>query len=185
MVGRSVTIAKRDVRILLAVLMAVLAALGVLWKCGVLGVKEQRVVADAEKKLEIDEKWWSRSEGDKKQVTGIFYDYGNAPLKGVYYCYVNRSGFSYGFFLQKSGNLDRDTKIQKVDLGQCGAAYVSLNSQQAVKVIRDDGTEPAVKSISPYAPFVVISQKHDCKFRFYDKNGKEIPVFASKTAADD
>lgn len=178
-------IAKRDARVLLAVFMAALAVLGVLWKCGVVGIREYRVSADAQKKLEIAQDWSSKSDGDGKQVTGIFYDYENAPLKGTYYCYVNRPGFSYGFFFQKSGNLDRSMGIQKLDLGQYGAAYVSLNSQQAAKVIRDDGVEPAAKSISPYAPFVVISQKHDCAFRFYDKSGKEIPVSAARTAADD
>lgn len=175
-------IEKRDKRTLILVFAAVLIALSVLWKCGVFGVRGDRVTADAQKSMEIARSWSAVEAGNAKQVTGIFYDYDQAPLKGICYCYINRPGVSYGFFFRQSGNLDRDMGIRKLDLGQYGAAYVSLNSQQVAKVIRDDGTKPVTKSVSPYSPFVIVSEKHDCAFRFYDEKGQEVPVSGTDVA---
>lgn len=178
-------IEKRDKRTLILVFAAVLITLGVMWKCGVFGVQGSKVGADAWKSMKIAQDWLSVEDGNAKQVTGIFYDYSQAALKGTYYCYVNRPGFSCGFFFRQSGNLDRDMGIRKLDLGQYGAAYVSLNSQQVAKVIQDDGTKPVTKSVSPYSPFVVVSEKHNCVFRFYDEKGREIPVSGTDVVIGD
>lgn len=178
-------IAKRDVRTLVIVFAAILIALGVLWKCGVFGVRGDRVTADAQKSMEIARSWSAVEDGNAKQVTGIFYDYDQAPLKGICYCYVNRPGVSCGFFFRQSCKLDRDMGIRKLDLGQYGAAYVSLNSQQVAKAIRDDGTKPVTKSVSPYSPFVIVSEKRDCAFHFYDEGGREVPVSGAEAVVRD
>lgn len=178
-------IEKRDRRNLILILFAIVGAVCVLRACGVLGVRPLRVSTDAQKNLKIEQSWWSREDSNARLSAGVFYDYDNAPLHGTWYYYVNRPGFSFGYFFRKSGKLTRDEGICRVDCGSYGTAYVSLNARQVAKIVRDDGTKPKTQKISPYHPFVVVSQKHDCAFRFYDEKGREVPVSGTKMVVQD
>lgn len=169
-------IEKRDRRNLILILLAIVGTVCVLRACGVLGVRSGKVAQTAQKSMQISRSWDCAQNWTPRLSVGVFYDYDVAPLKGTYYCYVNRPGFSFGYFAQSRGKITQDDGIVRVDCGAYGTAYFSLNAQEAVKVIRDDGVKPKTQKIPQYHPFALTSLKRDCRFRFYDAGGKELSV---------
>ena len=90
--------------------------------------------------------------------------------------YVNRRGFSFGYFFRNGGSiLEYGTDITAFELeGYAKRAYLSMNMSQICQIEIDNGNQIESINIDSTKPFVVVLPMNNGNITFYDVNQNEI-----------
>ena len=163
----------KPVRILLLVLAAALLVPLFLYWNGDIGTPKSRLEEDFLSSSHIGPDWLST--GAQSDTLAAFVAWNEDRSDSTFSVYVNRPGFSFGYFFRYGGMTadvrDTVTEFTFPDTGD--KAYVSMNAPGAVRVEIDDGTMVQEHTLQPDEPFVFAAFPQ-MLVTFYDANGNVI-----------
>lgn len=120
------------------------------------------------------------------------YDTGESMIAGLSYnaesedceydIYVNRPGFSFGWFFRHGGNLPRgDEYVKKIVVeGSDDYALVSANEPRVCRIEVDDGMVIQTYLIDPEQPFVMVLPGSTAGCTLYNENDEVVSVHTMK-----
>lgn len=141
----------------------------------VFGLPAGRLEQDARMSQKIDPAWEVSKAIDDKIGALLFY---NEQMDNhVFSIYLNRPGFSYGYFFYSGGGIGEimDGVAEFTYAENKGSALLSMNKLKISKIeFGNEKIDPI--EVDPSKPFAVIIPENCYSFTMYDRNGKEIPV---------
>jgi len=144
---------------------------------GTVGVFESEIESDARKLQKIDENCQvSKSIADSMGAL-LFYDTNKDDL--TYSIYLNRKGFSFGYFFRSGGYR------HEINEGICGFHFdgygmvlLSMNKPNIERIEIDYGQEIRRIDIDSKEPFTVALPENCGSVNIYDINNNNIPISA-------
>ncbi len=118
---------------------------------------------------------------DATDDLGVLLFYDEHSNNFTYSVYLNREGFSFGYFFHPGGNsIDISKGILAFDYGN-SIALISINKVHAARiecVSENSQQEKVVYEIDLGKPFAIAIPIVDSNttIKIYDKNGNEIPI---------
>lgn len=145
----------------------------------IIGVTKNNLERNARKSQKIDDSWQvSKSVTD---TLGVLLFYKEDSNDFTYSIYLNREGFSFGYFFHSGGSsIDISKGIQAFNYGN-SIAIVSINKVNAARiecVSEDSQKQELIYTLEPGKPFAIAVPIADdnTTIRIYDKDGNEIPI---------
>lgn len=145
----------------------------------IIGVSKDDLELDARESQNIDDSWdVSKSVTDNLGAL-IFYDENSNDF--TYSIYLNRDGFSFGYFFKSGGSsIDISEGIVAFDYDN-SMALISLNKVNVTKIECVDENKPKqreVYTLEPDKPFAIAIPitSSDTTIKIYDKDKNEIPI---------
>ncbi len=164
----------KRLRIIITVVVSILFITLLLYNLGIIGVTASRLEQDARKNQHIV-KSWSVEKAVSDNIGAMIF-YGDHSDESVYSIYLNRKGFSLGYFFYTGGSegaiADGVAEFTFLDYG---SLLLSMNRDK-VKTIVFGNKDISPILVDPTKPFTVILPDNCESFELYDVNGKSIPV---------
>ena len=108
-------------------------------------------------------------EGKISDTMAAFIAYSPDKKDHMFNVYVNRPGFSFGYFFREGGSM---IGIKEVTVdGYEERALISMNDEHIERIEIDDGNEVRVIELSENEPFAFVLPLNAGKVTFYDVNG--------------
>lgn len=164
-------------RIILFIASCIVALAAIAFSAGVFGVPAGNLEQDARKTQRIDRSWAVSKATNGRLGAMLFYsetldDY-------VYSIYVNREGFSFGYFFKSSGSgAGGMDGIREFAYDASGSAIISMNQSRVAEITLDNGVYVTRIDIDPTKPFAVVIPANCGSVTLYDVNGDVVPVTA-------
>jgi len=157
---------------------AVIIAAATLWfigyNLGIVGVSANRIEQDARMNQQITSYEVSKSLNDKLCAM-IFYD--GARLDHTFSIYINRPGFSFGYFFISGGSSSQiESGIYAFDYDEKGTAMISMNADKVARILLDDGGDATQIELDPGRPFAVVIPPDCGSVSLFDSDGAAVPV---------
>lgn len=141
---------------------------------GTFGVTAGRLEQDARKSQKIDPSWAVSKSVNNEMGAMLFYN--KQADRAVLSIYLNRHGFSYGYFFRSGGSIsDIMDGVAEFSYLNNGKALLSMNNAGINRIEFGNEKVAAIK-IDPSKPFSVTVPQNCGSIVMYDINGKEIPV---------
>lgn len=145
-----------------------------LYSSGILGIPASKLEQDARSSQHIDESWSVKKEVSNKIGAMIFYD--EQSDESVFSIYLNRNGFSFGYFFYAGGSVGAIADgIAEFTYSDYGSALLSMNHDKVEKIVFGNQNLSPI-SVDPMDPFAIILPDNCESFSLYDVNGKSIPI---------
>lgn len=149
------------------------------FRFSIVGVNRDGLEGDARKSQKIDDSWQvSKSVTDDLGAL-LFYD--KHLNYFTYSIYLNRKGFSFGYFFRSGGSTSGISNgIRAFNYGS-SAALISMNKVNVARIecVSETGLiQDAVYMVEPGEPFAIAIPVTDDSMtvKIYDQNGNEIPI---------
>ncbi len=147
-----------------------LLTLGILYMNNDIGVPAAGLEDDIRRSSsKVQEDWIV--EGEISDTMAAFIAYSPDKKDHMFNVYVNRPGFSFGYFFREGGSM---IGIKEVTVdGYSERALISMNDQHIERIEIDDGNGVRAIEITSNKPFAVVLPLNAGKVTFYDVNGNE------------
>ena len=162
---------KKFPKILLGIVLVCALAFGFLYANGDIGKTANSLEADLRQSQKVLDDW--NVEGSISDTMAAFISYPNVKTDHTYSVYVNRPGLSFGYFFRGGGDIvEVDNYIAEfVVEGYNERAFISMNTQNVVRLEIDDGNNIRVIDIDSGKPFAIVLPLNAGNICFYDANG--------------
>ncbi len=142
-----------------------------------IGVSKSRLQQDIRMSQGIDEDWIVT--GDVSDTMAAFLSCPPDRSDHVFSVYVNRPGFSFGYFFRSGGSLSEvESKIARFTLdGYNEAAFISLNRQKTSRVEIHNGNAVEVMELDSGKPFAIVLPRNAGTVIFYDVDGNPVKTW--------
>lgn len=139
-----------------------------------IGITAARLEADMYSSQKITDDW--TVDGNISDTMAAFISYPQDKADHTFSVYVNRPGLSFGYFLRGGGDIAAvDEYIAEFTVeGYNERAFISMNTQKAVKLEIDDGNGIRVIDIDGNKPFAIVLPVNAGNITFYDANGQAV-----------
>ena len=162
---------KKFPKILLGIVLVCVLALGFLYANGDIGKTANSLEADIRQSQTILDDW--NVEGSISDTMAAFISYPKDKTDHTYSVYVNRPGLSFGYFFRGGGDIVEvdDYIAEFVVEGYNERAFISMNTQNVIRLEIDNGNNVRVIDIDSGKPFAVVLPLNAGSICFYDVNG--------------
>ncbi len=112
-------------------------------------------------------------DGSISDTMAAFISYPQDKTDHTYSIYVNRPGLSFGYFFRGGGDIVQveDYIAEFVVEGYNERAFISMNTQNVVRLEIDDGNNIRAIDIESGKPFAIVLPLNAGSICFYDTNG--------------
>ncbi len=159
---------------IIAIVMSTLLIYLLLFTFDIFGVSDSKLEQDARSSQYIDKSWAVAKSVNDKIGAMIFYD--EQMQDSVFSIYLNRNGFSFGYFFYAGGSVGAISDgVAEFTYTNNGSALLSMNTNKVEKIVFGN-KEISPILVEPMKPFAVVLPDNCDSFTIYDINGKIIPV---------
>ena len=161
--------------ILLGVILACVLVFGFLYANNDIGKTANSLEADIRQSQKILDDWIV--DGSISDTMAAFISYPQDKTDHTFSVYVNRPGLSFGYFFCGGGGdiVEVDDYIAEfVVEGNNERAFISMNTQNIVRLEVDDGNGIQVIDIDSGKPFAIVLPLNVGNICFYDTNGNVV-----------
>ena len=161
-------------KIILAVLLVCLLAVGFLFVNNDIGKTADSLESDIRSSQKIQDDWTVT--GSVSDTMAGFISYPQNMSDHTFSVYVNRPGVSFGYFFRGGGSLssvERYIAEFKVE-GYSERAFISMNAQKTARVEIDNGNKIEIIEIDSEKPFAIVLPGNAGVITFYDVNGEVV-----------
>ena len=154
--------------ILLGVILACVLVFGFLYANNDIGKTANSLEADILDDWIVD--------GSISDTMAAFISYPQDKTDHTFSVYVNRPGLSFGYFFRGGGDIVEvdDYIAEFVVEGNNERAFISMNTQNIVRLEVDDGNGIQVIDIDSGKPFAIVLPLNVGNICFYDTNGNVV-----------
>ena len=163
---------KNTIKYIGVFIVVILLAFYFLYSNNYIGVSKSNIEKDARYYQKIDDTWAVAK--DTTEAMSAMFFYSEDVADHTFSIYVNRPGFSFGYFFMSGGSLNPNEIAEIHMKGYNERALISVNKQQVNKMEIDDGNEVRTIEIDSEKPFVFILPVNAGIATFYDINGNII-----------
>lgn len=112
-------------------------------------------------------------DGSISDTMAAFISYPQDKTDHTYSIYVNRPGLSFGYFFRGGGDIVQveDYIAEFVVEGYNERAFISMNTQNVVRLEIDDGNNIRAIDVDSGKPFAIVLPLNAGSICFYDTNG--------------
>ncbi|MCY6484826.1 hypothetical protein OW763_10785 [Clostridium aestuarii] len=145
----------------------------------IIGVNRENLERDARKSQKIDDSWKVSKSVNDNLGTLLFYDEDLTDF--TYSIYLNREGFSFGYFFRSGGSSNDILEgVQAFDYGN-SIALISINKVNVVRiecVSENNQKQGEIYTVEPGKPFAITIPITDSKMaiKMYDQDKNEIQI---------
>jgi hypothetical protein len=165
---------KKRLEIFITVVVSALFIYLLIYSFGILGVRASKLEQEARRSQHIDKSWSVEKAVSDNMGSLIFYD--ESSDESVFSIYLNRDGFSFGYFFYAGGSVGAITDgVTEFIYADYGSALLSMNHDKVEKIVFGN-TSISPILVDPSKPFTVILPDNCESFELYDVNGKSIPI---------
>lgn len=165
---------KKRLKLIIAVAVSALFIYLLLFCSGILGVSASKLEQDARSSQHIDKSWSVEKAVSDNIGTMIFYD--EVSGESVFSIYLNRNGFSFGYFFYAGGSVGAIVDgVAEFTYADYGSVLLSMNSNKVEKIVFGNKDISPIL-VDPTKPITVILPDNCESFDLYDVNGKSIPI---------
>ena len=160
--------------ILLGVILACVLVFGFLYANNDIGKTANSLEADIRQSQKILDDWIV--DGSISDTMAAFISYPQDKTDHTFSVYVNRPGLSFGYFFRGGGDIVEvdDYIAEFVVEGNNERAFISMNTQNIVRLEVDDGNGIQVIDIDSGKPFAIVLPLNVGNICFYDTNGNVV-----------
>lgn len=160
--------------ILLGVILACVLVFGFLYANNDIGKTANSLEADIRQSQKILDDWIV--DGSISDTMAAFISYPQDKTDHTFSVYVNRPGLSFGYFFRGGGDIIEvdDYIAEFVVEGNNERAFISMNTQNIVRLEVDDGNCIQVIDIDSGKPFAIVLPLNVGSICFYDMNGNVV-----------
>lgn len=165
---------KKLPKILLGVVLACALFFGFLYVNNDVGKTANSLEADIRLSQKISDDW--NVDGSTSDTMAAFISYPQDKTDHTFSVYVNRPGVSFGYFFRGGGDIVEvdDYIAEFVVEGYNERAFISMNTQNAVRLEIDDGNNVRGIDIDSGKPFAIVLPLNAGSICFYDANGNAV-----------
>ena len=158
-------------KILLGVVLACALFFGFLYGNNDIGKTANSLETDIRSSQKISDDWIV--DGSISDAMAAFISYPQDKTDHTFSVYVNRPGLSFGYFFRGGGDIVQvdDYIAEFVVEGYNERAFISMNTQNVVRLEIDNGNNIRVIDIDSGKPFAVVLPLNAGSICFYDVNG--------------
>ena len=159
---------------LLGVILACVLVFGFLYANNDIGKTANSLEADIRQSQKILDDWIV--DGSISDTMAAFISYPQDKTDHTFSVYVNRPGLSFGYFFRGGGDIVEvdDYIAEFVVEGNNERAFISMNTQNIVRLEVDDGNGIQVIDIDSGKPFAIVLPLNVGNICFYDTNGNVV-----------
>ena len=171
---------KKLPKILLGVVLVCALVFGFLYANNDIGKTADGLEADIRLSQKISDDWIV--DGNTSDTMAAFISYPQDKTDHTFSVYVNRPGLSFGYFFRGGGDIVEvdDYIAEFVVEGNNERAFISMNTQNVVRVEIDDGNGVQVIDIDSSKPFAIVLPLNAGNICFYDTNDKVVEYLRQK-----
>lgn len=160
--------------ILLGVILACVLVFGFLYANNDIGKTANSLEADIRQSQKILDDWIV--DGSISDTMAAFISYPQDKTDHTFSVYENRPGLSFGYFFRGGGDIVEvdDYIAEFVVEGNNERAFISMNTQNIVRLEVDDGNCIQVIDIDSGKPFAIVLPLNVGSICFYDMNGNVV-----------
>lgn len=161
-------------KIVLALVLVCVVFVGILYGNNCFGIRRSKIELDIRTSQKIQDVW--TVDGVVSDSIAAFISYPQDRSDHTYSVYVNRPGFSFGYFFRGGGDIVAvEEFISEFTVeGYNERAFISLNSQKVDRLEIDDGNEVQVIDIDSDKPFAIVLPINAGNITFYDIDGNVV-----------
>lgn len=153
----------------------ILIVLVIIFSAGVFGVSAKNIEQDTRKSHKIDNTWEVSKSINDGLGAMLFYD--NTLNKHTFSIYINRDGFSFGYFFRTGGTDSTIMNgIHMFTYDANGSALLSMNKDGVARIDLDNGINITRIEIEPAKPFAVVIPANCGSVTLYDANDNIVPI---------
>ncbi|MGN0167723.1 MAG: hypothetical protein ACI4AB_06765 [Acetatifactor sp.] len=159
--------------ILLGGCIIVLLAVWILWQADVFGVSKQGMEKDIRRAMNIDSGWELAQAVNEDMGAMLLY----SPERDdyTYAVYLNREGFSFGYFFREGGiGPYISDGVQEIIYEDRGTVLLSMNADGISRIVADNSVMTQVVEIDPNKPFVVVFPTNCGEITMYNLEGNVV-----------
>ena len=161
-------------KILLGVVLACALFICFLYINNNIGNTAKNLEANIRLSQKISDDW--NVDGNISDTMAAFISYPQDKTDHTFSVYVNRPGLSFGYFFRGGGDIvEVDNYIAEfVVEGYKERAFISMNTQNIVRLEVDDGHIVRIIDIDSDKPFAIVLPLNAGNICFYDVNGNVV-----------
>ena len=161
-------------KIVLTLVLVCLVAVGILYGNNCFGIRGVKIESDIRASQKIQEDW--TVDGTVSDSVAAFISYPQDKSDHTYSVYVNRPGFSFGYFFRGGGDIVAvENFISEFTIeGYNERAFISMNIQRVDHLEVDDGNEVQVIELDSEKPFAIVLPINAGNITFYDIDGNVV-----------
>ena len=161
-------------KITLGVVLVCILFVGFLYVNNDIGVASTNLEADIRSSQKIKDDW--TVEGSVSDTMAAYISYPQDMSDHTFSVYVNRPGFSFGYFFRGGGSLSGvERGIIGFTVEECKErAFISMNQQRVTQLQIDDGNSIQGIYIDSNKPFAIVLPINAGTITFYDVNGNTV-----------
>ena len=169
-----ITVLRKVGKIIGGVMLVGIFCFGVLYTNNIIGTPIALLEKDIRSSQKIAEDWLVL--GTTSDEMAAFISYPADKSDHVFSIYVNRPGFSLGYFFRSGGSVGGvQTGIAEHTIdGYSEHTFISLNEPKVARLEIDDGTSVQVIAIDSSKPFAIIVPLNAGTVTFYDVDGQTV-----------
>lgn len=163
-------------KLFLGIVLICVLFFGFLYLNNDIGVSANRLEKDIRALQKIPENWVVN--GNISDTMAAFISYPQDKTDHAFSIYVNRPGLSFGYFFRGGGDIVATEKAvaQFLMEGYDECAYVSMNTQNIVRLEIDDGHNVQVIDLDGDKPFAIVLPRNAGEVRFFDGDGNIVEI---------
>lgn len=139
-----------------------------------IGIPKSALISNIRSSQKISPDWTIVGEASDEMAAYISYpeDYSDH----IFSIYINRPGFSFGYFFRAGGSLSIvDQYISEYSIEGCSdRAFISMNTQKVDRLEIDDGNSIRQIDINSSSPFAIVLPTDAGDVTFYDVSGNTV-----------
>ena len=145
-----------------------------------LGIPKEQILADALESHAIDSSWLHTPVSTTDRMAAMLF-YSPDKDDFTFSIYVNRPGFSFGYFFRGGGTIVevQDYVAEFMVEGYTARAYVSMNAQGICSAEYSSSKGRELMKIDPTEPFALVFDGNQ-DVKFFDASGTLIEAFPHK-----
>ena len=165
---------KRFLKIVIGIVFVCVLFVGFLYANNDIGMTSTNLEADIRSSQKIKDDW--TLEGSVSNTMAAYISYPQDMSDHTFSVYVNRPGLSFGYFFRGGGDIVEvdDYIAEFVVEGNNERAFISMNTQNIVRLEVDDGNGIQVIDIDSGKPFAIVLPLNVGNICFYDTNGNVV-----------
>ena len=158
-------------KVILGVVLMGVLFVGFLYINNDIGKTANSLETDIRSSQKISDNWIV--DGSISDTMAAFISYPQNKADHTFSVYVNRPGLSFGYFFRGGGDIVEvdDYIAEFVVEGYSERAFISMNTQNVVRIEIDDGNSIQVIDIDSSKPFAIVLPLTVGNVSFYDANG--------------
>lgn len=161
-------------KIVIALILVCAVFVGFLYINNDIGIRESKIESDIRASQKIQDDW--SVDGVISDTMAAFISYPQNKADHTYSVYVNRPGFSFGYFFRGGGDIVavEDFISEFTIEGYNERAFISMNTQRVNRLEVDDGNKVQVIELDSEHPFAIVLPINAGNITFYDIDGNVV-----------